>query len=42
MEEEKINPGHRGMRDALRVIGPIIALVGLIFAIVGLVSFKRW
>ena len=41
MEEEKINPGHRGMRDALRVIGPIIAAVGLILAIVGVVSLVR-
>ena len=39
MEEEKIDPGHRGIRDALRVIGPIVAVVGLIFAIVGIASF---
>jgi len=39
MEEEKIDPGHRGMRDALRVIGPIVAVVGGIFVIVGLASF---
>ncbi|MBL7152486.1 MAG: zinc ribbon domain-containing protein [Phycisphaerae bacterium] len=39
MEEEKIDPGHRGIRDALRVIGPIVAVVGLIFVIVGIASF---
>ncbi|MBN2137795.1 MAG: hypothetical protein JW720_08310 [Sedimentisphaerales bacterium] len=39
MEEEKIDPGHHGTRNVLRVIGPIIAVVGLIFIIVGMVSF---
>ncbi|MHC4743870.1 MAG: zinc ribbon domain-containing protein [Planctomycetota bacterium] len=39
MEEEKINPGHRGMRDTLRVVGPIVGVIGLIFIIIGLVSF---
>ncbi|MCK4294662.1 MAG: zinc-ribbon domain-containing protein [Planctomycetes bacterium] len=39
MEEEKIDPGHRGIRDVLRVVGPIVAAIGLIFIIVGMVSF---
>ena len=39
MEEERIDPGHRGMRDALRVIGPIVAVVGGILVIVGIASF---
>jgi len=39
MEEEKIDPGHRGVRNVLRVVGPIVALTGLVFIIVGVVSF---
>lgn len=39
MEEEKINPGHSSVRTALRVIGPILAVVGLIFIVAGLVGF---
>ena len=39
MEEEKIDPGHRGVRNVFRIVGPIIALAGLIFIIVGIVGF---
>jgi len=39
MEEEKIDPGHRGIRGVLRVVGPVVAVVGLIFVLVGLASF---
>jgi len=39
MEEEKIDPGHGGVRSVLRVVGPIVGLTGLIFMIVGVVSF---
>ena len=39
MEEEKIDPGHGGIRDVLRVVGPIVAVIGLIFGIVGIASF---
>lgn len=39
MTESQLDPGHRGTRDTLRVIGPVIGVVGLGFVIVGLVSF---
>lgn len=38
MEEEKIDPGHRGMRNTFRIIGPIVLVTGLIFIIVGVAS----
>ncbi|MBB3206396.1 RNA polymerase subunit RPABC4/transcription elongation factor Spt4 [Rhodopirellula rubra] len=38
-EEEKINPGHTQVRGVLRVVGPLILLVGILFTIVGLGSF---
>lgn len=39
MEEEKIDPGHSGIRNTLRVVGPIILVIGLIFIVVGFASF---
>jgi membrane protease subunit (stomatin/prohibitin family) len=36
---DEINPGHEGMRAAMRLIGPAIAGVGLLFLVIGLVSF---
>jgi ribosomal protein L40E len=36
---DEINPGHEGMRAALRVVGPAIAGVGLVFLLIGMVSF---
>jgi len=39
MQEENIDPGHRAVRNILRVVGPIFALIGLIFTIVGFVGF---
>jgi RNA polymerase subunit RPABC4/transcription elongation factor Spt4 len=39
MEEEKIDRGHKGLRDSFRVLGPVVALTGLIFIVVGMVSF---
>ncbi len=32
-------PKHNAVRSALRVIGPLFAVVGLVFMIVGVVSF---
>ncbi len=39
MSERKIDPGHAGVRDTLRVVGPLIILIGLGFVVVGLISF---
>lgn len=41
MNEKQIDPGHDSVRDTLRIVGPIIALVGLAFVIVGAVDFFR-
>jgi hypothetical protein len=38
-DEERINPGHTETRAALRVIGPLVAAVGLVFVVIGLGSF---
>jgi len=38
-EEEKINPGHDGLRRKLRVVGPAVFVVGLVFSLIGFVSF---
>ena len=39
MPERQIDPGHKPVRNTLRVVGPIIALAGLGFMIVGFVNF---
>jgi hypothetical protein len=39
MDDNRIDPGHDVARDALRVLGPIIGLVGLGFTITGVVDF---
>jgi len=39
--EKQIDPGHNAARDALRIVGPVIALIGLGFMIVGTVDFFR-
>lgn len=39
MDENRIDPGHNATRDVLRVVGPVVALVGLGFMIVGFVDF---
>jgi ribosomal protein L40E len=36
---DEINPGHEGLRAVLRLIGPVIAGVGLLFLVIGMVSF---
>jgi hypothetical protein len=38
-EDKKLDPGHAGKRDLLRVIGPSILAVGLLFTVIGMVSF---
>lgn len=38
MEAEKIDSGHGGVRRVLRVLGPVLALVGLVFMIIGFAS----
>ena len=39
MEEEQINPGHSSARTVLRVIGPILLVIGLIFIVIRMVGF---
>ena len=39
MDEEKINPGHEGIRSILRLVGPAMILLGGLFMAVGLISF---
>lgn len=39
MEEEKIDPGHKQARSVLRLVGPVIAALGLILTVAGLGSF---
>ncbi|MGD0383318.1 MAG: hypothetical protein ABSA77_07360, partial [Thermoguttaceae bacterium] len=36
---QDIDPQHSDIRDLLRVIGPLVAGVGLIFTIIGIGSF---
>jgi len=38
-EERKIDPKHREIRDRLRVIGPVLIVVGGLFAAVGVIDF---
>jgi hypothetical protein len=38
-DEERINPGHTSARSALRVVGPIVAAIGLVMTLIGLGSF---
>jgi len=39
--EKQIDPGHKPVRNALRIVGPALALTGAVFLIVGLVDFFR-
>ena len=41
VNEKQIDPGHSSVRDTLRVVGPVIALVGLTLIVVGTVDFFR-
>lgn len=36
---ERINPGHTGVRNFLRIIGPMLAIVGGLFLATGMISF---
>ena len=38
-EENKINPNHRELRKMLRLIGPLVFILGLVLTLVGLGSF---
>ena len=35
----RINPNHKQQNSALKVIGPIVLMIGLIFTAIGMVSF---
>jgi RNA polymerase subunit RPABC4/transcription elongation factor Spt4 len=37
----QIDPGHNAVRNTLRIVGPVISLIGLIFMIVGIADFFR-
>jgi hypothetical protein len=39
MDDNRIDPGHTSTRDTLRVIGPILVVVGALFMIVAFVNF---
>jgi len=39
MPVNQIDPGHNAVRNTLRVVGPVVALIGLGFTIVGIVDF---
>ena len=38
-DENRLNPGHRKLRQVLRLVGPLVMGVGVIFAAIGLISF---
>ena len=38
-DSSKIDPGHSGIRDVLRVVGPIVLGLGLLLIVIGMVSF---
>lgn len=38
-DEEQINPGHTGIRQLARVVGPLMIIVGGVFVAIGMVSF---
>lgn len=38
-EHQPIDPGHNATRDALRVLGPLVFVVGGLFMLVGVVDF---
>jgi hypothetical protein len=41
MQDNQIDPGHNAVRDTLRVVGPVVVLIGLGFTIVGIADFFR-
>ena|SRR6185295_19733403 len=38
-QQNPINPGHEGVRSALRIAGPALAILGGMFMAIGLISF---
>ena len=38
-DEERINPGHQNQRSFLKVVGPLLLVVGIGFMAVGIISF---
>ena len=38
-EEPNIDPRHSSTRAALRMIGPLVAVIGLVFTVIGFASF---
>jgi RNA polymerase subunit RPABC4/transcription elongation factor Spt4 len=39
MAADQIDPGHKSVRNTLRVLGPVMAMTGLGFVVIGLVDF---
>jgi double zinc ribbon protein len=38
-DENRINPGHSSFRSILRIIGPVIFIIGALFALTGIIDF---
>ena len=38
-DENRLNPGHRKLRQFLRLLGPLVVGLGLIFSAIGFISF---
>jgi hypothetical protein len=38
-DSDRLNPGHHSARTFLRIIGPLVLIVGLIFVVVGTANF---
>jgi ribosomal protein L40E len=41
MHDKQIDPGHKSIRNVLRIVGPIVTAIGLILILIGFVSFFR-
>jgi RNA polymerase subunit RPABC4/transcription elongation factor Spt4 len=39
VDEQRIDPGHTGVRNTLRIVGPVVLVTGVGFVVVGLVDF---
>ena len=39
MRERQIDPGHKSIRDTLRVLGPIVLGLGVLLIVIGMVGF---
>jgi hypothetical protein len=40
-DSERVNPGHTNIRAVLRMVGPLVAGIGLVLIVVGVASFFR-